>query len=101
MNGEELRRLKHELRTPVNHILGYSSLVSETADDEGDDIAAILARDIHASALILARLLEKSFLSTEEMGDVQMEALGNSILPVLKGILDTLASNQRGSREAS
>jgi signal transduction histidine kinase len=94
MNAENLRRLKHELRTPVNHILGYSELLLETADDSGDLITAGLAKNIHASGQTLAKLLEKSLLSPSgDMDVAQMDALRDSIRPTIKQILETLASH--------
>ncbi len=33
LKGESLAHLRHELRTPVNHILGYSELLIEDADE--------------------------------------------------------------------
>lgn len=35
-----LAKLRHDLRTPINHILGYSELVAEELADEGITIAA-------------------------------------------------------------
>jgi len=80
MNAEDLRKLKHELRTPVNHILGYSDLLLESADDSEDLVTAGLAKNIHASGQMLAKLLEKSLLSPSgEMDDAQMDVLRESI----------------------
>ncbi len=31
------RQLLHDLRTPVNHIMGYSEMLAEQAADEGDN----------------------------------------------------------------
>jgi adenylate cyclase len=36
VNAEEARQLRHELRTPVNHLIGYSELLLE----EGDSLSA-------------------------------------------------------------
>lgn len=93
MNAETLKKLKHELRTPVNHILGYSDLLLEGAEDAQDSATADLARNIHASGQMLARLLEKNLLSTTgEIDDGQMEVLRESVRPGVKQILDTLSS---------
>lgn len=50
----EERHLKHELRTPVNHIVGYGALLLETARDSGSEPVTQhalridnLARDLH------------------------------------------------------
>jgi len=94
MNGEDLRRLKHELRTPVNHIVGYSDLLLETAGDSGDYNIADLARNIHESGQALAKLLEKSLLSPSgDMDDAQMDALRDSIRPTVQHILSILSSH--------
>lgn len=36
-DAEAQRKLRHDLRTPVNQILGYCELLLEEAEDEGDD----------------------------------------------------------------
>ena len=76
MNAEDLRRLKHELRTPVNHILGYSDLLLETVGDSGDRVTASVAKDIHGSGQILAKLLERSLLSPS--GEIGLRSAGCS-----------------------
>ena len=40
MSPEEIRELRHELRTPVNHLIGYSELLLEEEDVD----AAMVAR---------------------------------------------------------
>jgi signal transduction histidine kinase len=87
MNCDHLRELKHELRTPVNHILGYSELLLETADDFGDNTVAVLARSIRARGQLLARLLEATLLSqTGEINDKRNE-LRSRVGPVIQDIL--------------
>lgn len=50
-----LAKLRHDLRTPINHILGYSELVSEELADQGiDSAAADLAKIRDAAAKLLA-----------------------------------------------
>ncbi len=48
--GDALRRLRHELRTPVNHILGYGELLLEQATDDGDDALVAPLEAICAAA---------------------------------------------------
>jgi signal transduction histidine kinase len=93
MTGEHLRNFKHELRTPVNHILGYSELLLETADDFGDSSLALLARGIYDCGQVLASLLEKNLLSPAgEMNDLQIRTLRSSVGPVVEEILTASCS---------
>ena len=39
MTPEEARELRHELRTPVNHLIGYAELLLE--EDELDELLTI------------------------------------------------------------
>lgn len=54
---ERLSELRHELRTPVGHIIGYAELIEEDLDEEGrkaygHDLAAIMAAGQKMLALI-------------------------------------------------
>jgi signal transduction histidine kinase len=90
MDAENLRKFKHELRTPVNHILGYSDLLLESADDSGDNSIAELARNIHASGELLAKLLERGLLSPSGDMDEVQTALRDSTRPIVRQILEIL-----------
>ena len=87
MNGDHLRELKHELRTPVNHILGYSELLLEAADDFGDSTVAVLAETIRARGQLLARLLEATLLSQAGEIDDRRNELRSRVGPVVEEIL--------------
>jgi hypothetical protein len=66
----------------------------ETANESYDHATADLAKNIHASGQMLAKLLEKSLLlSAGDMDEAQMDALRDSIRPTVKYILDTLSSH--------
>jgi signal transduction histidine kinase len=54
----ETRNLKHELRTPVNHIVGYSALLLESAQDTGNDTLARQAVAIQTIGNELNRVIE-------------------------------------------
>ncbi len=89
MNAEDFRKLKHELRTPVNHILGYSELLMESAADAGDGNIKSLAQQIQNNGQTLARVMEKGLIFTgiEEDDDEQLKALRTSLLPLVQQIL--------------
>lgn len=38
MDSDPLSQLRHDLRTPINHILGYSELLAEEAQDAGHEV---------------------------------------------------------------
>ena len=102
MNCEHLRNLKHELRTPVNHILGYSELLLETADDFDDQTLAVLAQSIKAHGQLLARLLEQAFLApADQIGEQQLNGLRSTVGPVIADILSVSCSPPEGSGSAS
>ena len=55
-----LRDLRHELRTPINHIVGYSELLLEVAEEQGHtDLLADLGR-IRAAGRELGTLVNES-----------------------------------------
>lgn len=47
----------HDLRTPLNHIIGYSEMLTEQAQDEGQDSFVPDLQEIHAAAMQLSALL--------------------------------------------
>ncbi len=45
--SELLRHLRHELRTPINHIVGYSELLLESAEELSGEARGVLVPDLH------------------------------------------------------
>lgn len=88
MTAEDFRKLKHELRTPVNHILGYGELIQETAADAGDETIAALAGRIQRNGLLLARLMEEGLLpEAYNMDEARLGQLRRNLHPVIERIL--------------
>jgi adenylate cyclase len=55
-----LRSLRHELRTPINHVIGYSELLLEVAEEQGHpDLLADLEK-IRAAGVELGALVNES-----------------------------------------
>ena len=52
MTPEEARELRHELRTPVNHLIGYAELLLEEDDAEESDVQALQAVRAHAREVL-------------------------------------------------
>ncbi|MGQ0562357.1 MAG: response regulator [Gemmatimonadota bacterium] len=66
--------VRHELRTPINAIIGYTEMLLEDAQDEGDVVAAgDLARVVHCGREILTlveRILDAERISAEQGRDL-------------------------------
>jgi K+-sensing histidine kinase KdpD len=56
---EQLRRLRHDLRTPVNHIIGYSELLLEKTEEQGSlDLGQRLATITKLGHALLKQLTD-------------------------------------------
>lgn len=58
MTDEALKKLRHDLRTPLNQILGYAELLGEEADERGDPRTAADLGKIAAAARTLVGRVE-------------------------------------------
>jgi signal transduction histidine kinase len=88
MTAEESRMLKHELRTPINHIIGYSELLLEAADDEGESGIVERAKAINKNGQALASLVDGQLANLRESPELVSEALRASVTPVIAAILE-------------
>ncbi len=52
-----LSRLRHDLRTPINHILGYAELIGEELEDEGATAHVSDLRKVRDAAQTLLRMI--------------------------------------------
>jgi signal transduction histidine kinase len=89
---ERFRKLKHDLRTPVNHILGYSELIQEAAADAGDEMVVVQAKNIQTHGRLLACLMEELLLSGSCAMDAgHFDSLQSALGPLIQQILlDTM-----------
>jgi signal transduction histidine kinase len=55
----------HALRTPLNHIIGYSEMLIEQAQDEGQDSFVPDLQEIHAAARNLSAILSSGHVPRE------------------------------------
>jgi signal transduction histidine kinase len=92
MTAEETRMLKHELRTPINHIIGYSELLLEAADDEGENGVSERAKAIHKNGQTLASLVDGQFANFRGSPELVSAALRPSVTPVIAAILENSGS---------
>jgi adenylate cyclase len=58
-------KIRHDVRTPVSQILGYSELLLEDAEENGQESLASDLKKIHAAATKLLKLLDQHFPSSK------------------------------------
>jgi len=93
MKELNLRNIKHELRTPVNHILGYSELLLESAQDAGDEVLVGQALSIHEDGRKLVDLIDKNLASAYQIQPEHMNVVRTSFGAVLDQIIQASAPN--------
>jgi adenylate cyclase len=102
--NETMRRLQHELRTPIGQIMGYSELIEEELEDRGiTDLAADLDK-IRTAARRLLDLVDGKLKTTDDPGAPPMssqpeEAAGDASPPV--GAAETGAAAADGVDESA
>jgi adenylate cyclase len=88
LKDETLSEARHNLRTPINHILGYSEMLMEDAEDQGkqqllDDFRQIVEDGKLALAIINGALTP----ATNEVGEPELRAMHNALLAPVNQIL--------------
>jgi light-regulated signal transduction histidine kinase (bacteriophytochrome) len=58
MAKQALAQLRHQLRTPLNHIIGYSEILLEDAASESDEIRKLLM-NVHSEARVVLDLVQQ------------------------------------------
>ena len=66
---DAVAQLRHDLRTPVNHIIGYSEMLLEEAEESGNDSSAEDLKKIRGAAQALLGLINTR-LSTSGIADI-------------------------------
>jgi signal transduction histidine kinase len=95
MTSEEMRRLKHDLLTPVNHIIGYSELMIETAMDRGQSGLADEIQEIRKRGQRMPRLLGEMLSALQDQTAAgQSAAVRCDLRSVLEQIMDFSLSAQ-------
>ena len=57
MPKQALAQLRHQLRTPLNHIIGYSEILLEDAANESAEVRSLLT-NVHTSARVVLDLVQ-------------------------------------------
>jgi adenylate cyclase len=88
LKNETLSEARHNLRTPINHILGYSEMLMEDAEDQGkqqllDDFRQIVEDGKLALAIINGALTP----ATNEVCEPELRAMRDALLTPVNQIL--------------
>jgi len=99
MSSETTINIKHELRTPINHIVGYSELMMEECDGATEQQIAML-QEVNSNGQHLARLVEQVVAGAHAKAlppGLHDEFL--AVLDKMRGDLETLALTYAGKSE--
>ena len=85
---EFFRTLRHDLRTPINHIIGYSELLLEEAEDRGRDAYGPDLEKIRLAGRELLALVNDCLdASRVEVGKVDLDTLSRDLRTPLNAIV--------------
>src|SRR6476661_1520057 len=97
LTGEALAHLRHELRTPINHILGYTDILLEDAADTGLAPFVPALRELNSGGRALLEAIQVTLAeSGAGLTAAQLEALAGRIRPQAEPML---AASQALARE--
>jgi class 3 adenylate cyclase len=86
----DLVHLRHELHTPLNHLIGYSEmLLEELAPAGSEPLADGLGRILAEARRVLARVDDLLAQERIEAGGVDVRALPKALEPSVQAIVDT------------
>ena len=91
-----LAELRHNLRTPVNHILGYAEMLIEDASDARNAAALDPLRQIHSTARAALVDINHALTQRESVARAEVSALCEKIRPRLERIEHCIAILRRG-----
>jgi two-component system NtrC family sensor kinase len=81
-----LAELRHNLRTPVNHILGYSEMLIEDASEAHNDLALESLRQIHSTTRGALADINSALANRESVERTEVDALCEKIRPRVERI---------------
>ena len=93
ITGEPLAQLRHELRTPINHILGYTELLIEDAGERHLEAFVPVFQQIHDGGRQLLESIQTT-LAAEIISarGVDLQALKTNLRRMAKEVLATSTS---------
>jgi signal transduction histidine kinase len=80
--------LRHDLRTPLNHIIGYGEMLMEDAEERSDTASVEALRQIHSTAKELVGVIQGTLLPHKtEVTDAELKGLRDRLFEPLQGII--------------
>jgi adenylate cyclase len=91
LQGEGLSQARHNLRTPINHILGYGEMLMEDAEDQGKaEILSTLRQILEDGKAALAIINSALTPATDEVAEPELIALRDALLAPVNQILERI-----------
>src|SRR5262249_29961068 len=105
LSPAEQGELRHDLRTPFNHILGYTEMLLESAEEDGLEALGPELKQLHAGAGDLLGAVTAGLAPDRAVGAGERRALGGLVqerLAPLAGLVESLLEQaRRGGHEAA
>jgi len=101
MDAVAVKHLRHELHTPLNHIIGYSEMLLEDAAEGQNASLEPGLRTVYDNAQQLL-VLVNDFLGQArvDLGDVNVDSLSEQALAPLGAIFTAVEALEAQTREA-
>jgi signal transduction histidine kinase len=97
--------LRHDLRTPFNHVLGYAEMLLEAADEDGHAELTPALKRLHADSKDLLGVVNSGLSGDHAVTPADLEALGESLrrrVPALAAQIEGLIDQaRRGGHDAA
>ena len=98
-NRITLSHLRHELHTPLNHIIGYSEMLLESAT-EGSIVALEPAlRELHENARQVMLLVDETLARTRKESEIDLHRLSTQTSGPIGSILGAIAGLKRQAEQ--
>ncbi len=97
---EAVKRLRHDLRTPLNQIIGYSEMLIETVADGGPPSLMAELQRLHAAGGKILAILNESLAQWRiDSGTVDLDTLRSSLVEPIKALLGIRAICDEAARQ--
>ena len=97
--GENLSEARHNLRTPINHILGYGEMLMEDAADQGqEEFIPDLQQILDDGRIALALINGAMCPATNEVSELELRAMCVALVGPMNQIVERIARVEDGLR---